>query len=58
MFGMTLNLSLNSSNKQGKFSKALPIKGFEFILSVGGGTIVFKLSFMLLLPKVVSILEK
>lgn len=47
-----LNLSSNIDHKQNKFLKILLKKNLEFVVSRGNDTIVFNLSFVLLLAKV------
>ena len=53
-----LDLSPNANYKRGGFSKTLPKKGLEFILSREDGIIAFNLSFLLLPTEVNPVLEK
>lgn len=53
-----LDFSSNTSYKSGEFSKTLPEKDFEFVWSGREGTIIFNMSFLLLLAEVDSIPEK
>ena len=53
-----LDLSLDVSYKQGRFSKALSEKSFKLVLSKRNGIIVFNLSFVLLPAEVDPISEK
>ena len=53
-----LNLGLNVSHKQSRFSEILLEKSLEFVLSRGNGIVAFNLSFVLLLAEVNPVLEK
>lgn len=45
---ISLDFSLDAGQKSSRFSRTLPKKGLEFVLSGRNGTIAFNLSFMLL----------
>lgn len=51
MLEISLEFCPDVGYKWDRFSKILPEKGFKFALSVGNGTGMFKLSFVLLLAK-------
>lgn len=53
---ISLNLCLDVDHKQDRFTKTLSEEGFKFILNKKNNTIVFNLSFVLLIAEVNLIL--
>lgn len=58
MLRILLYLSPNADYKGGRFSKTLPKKGVEFVLSKEDSTIKFNLGFLLLPAEIDSISKK
>lgn len=58
MLRILLNLSPDANHKGGRFSKTLPKKNFEFVLSRRNGTVAFNLGLVLFTKKVDLILEE
>lgn len=55
---ISLNFCSDADHKGDRFSKVLPEKSFEFILSRRDGIVAFNLGFVPLLVKIDFILEK
>lgn len=55
---ISLNLTLDTSHKHGRFFKTLLKKSFKFISSRRSNIVIFDLSFMLLLAAIDLIVEE